>query len=70
MFNKRSTVYYIRIFIRYSKRAEIIKLVAIKVSQIIADQQKNYKEQVGSAREASLKQVNNILSLINSLTGG
>lgn len=50
-------------------KAEIIKLVAIKVSQIIADQQKNYKEQVGSAREA-LKQVNNILSLINSLTGG
>ncbi|MDB4326334.1 hypothetical protein N9966_00815, partial [bacterium] len=49
-------------------KAEIIKLVAIKIAQIQADQTKNYKEQLESAREA-LKQVSNILSFINSLTG-
>lgn len=50
-------------------KAEIIKLVSIKVAQIAADQFKNYKTQIESAREV-LKQVNNILSLINNLSSG
>ena len=49
-------------------KAELIKLVAIKVAQIQADQYKNYKEQIDSAREI-LKSVNNIFSLINNLGG-
>ncbi len=49
-------------------KAEVVKLVSVKIAQISADQSKNYKEQIESAREA-LKQVNNILSFINSLTG-
>lgn len=49
-------------------KAELIKLVAIKVAQIQADQYKNYKEQIDSAREV-LKSVNNIFSLINNLGG-
>ena len=50
-------------------KAEIIKLVAVKVAQIQADQQRQYKEQIESAREV-LKNVNNLLSLINNITGG
>lgn len=50
-------------------KAEIIKLVAVKVAQIQADQQRQYKEQIESAKEV-LKNVNNLLSLINNITGG
>ena len=48
--------------------SEIIKLVSIKIAKILDDQTKNRKKQLESARE-TLKQVNNVLSFINSLTG-
>lgn len=47
-------------------KAEVLKLVKIKVSQILQDQQKNYKEQLDSAREV-LQNVSNILSFINNI---
>ena len=49
-------------------KSEIIKLVSIKIAKILDDQTKNRKKQLESARE-TLKQVNNVLSFINSLTG-
>ena len=49
-------------------KKEVLLLVSVKVALIQADQLKNYKQQIDSAREV-LKNVNNILSFINSLSG-
>jgi hypothetical protein len=49
-------------------KAEVLKLVKIKIAQILQDQQKNYKEQLDSAREV-LQNVSNILSFINNIGG-
>tara|TARA_R110000823_G_scaffold239099_7_gene364367 strand:- start:596 stop:2116 length:1521 start_codon:yes stop_codon:yes gene_type:complete len=49
-------------------KAEALKLVRVKIELILQDQFKNYKEQIESAREV-LKNVTNILSFINNLSG-
>lgn len=49
-------------------KAEVLKLVRIKIGLILQDQQRNYKEQIDSAREL-LKTVNSILSFINNIGG-
>lgn len=49
-------------------KAEILKLVKIKVKKFSEDQAKNYKSQIRTTREL-LKQVNNLLSFINNISG-
>jgi hypothetical protein len=47
-------------------KAEVIKLIKVKIALIQADQLKNYKQHVDRAREL-LKTVTNLLSFINNL---